>query len=86
MSVPPLGLVWLRRVLATFVSLLAATLVCAAIWGLLMSLGDAVGGQAFRWATLSFALLDGACGIGLLIVTAWGLIHGIDSSRSSKTP
>ena len=86
MAVPPRTLVWLRRGLGTFVSLLGLTLVCASLWGLLMSLGDAVGGQAFRRATLGFALLDGACGVGLLIGTAWGLIHVIDPSRSSKTP
>lgn len=80
MTEPHLKRIWLRRGLATFVSLLAVTLVCALLWGLLSSLGDAMGAKAFRAASLGFALLDGACGIGLLIGTAREVIQGIESS------
>ena len=73
---------WLRRSLATFVGLLAVTLVCGLLWGLLASLGDTVGARAFRGATLVFAILDGVSGIGLLIGTAWGVVHMLERQSS----
>ena len=76
-------LLWLRRSLATFVGLLAVTLVCGLLWGLLASLGDTVGARAFRGATIAFALLDGVSGIGLLIGTAWSVVQLM---KSTDTP
>ena len=75
-------LVWLRRSLATFVGLLAVTLVCGLLWGLLASLGDTVGARAFRGATLVFAMLDGVSGIGLLIGTAWSVTRWMERTES----
>jgi hypothetical protein len=80
MTEPTPPLKWLRRSLATFVGLLAVTLVCGLLWGLLSSLGDSAGARAFRGATISFALLDGVSGIGLLIGTAWGVTHWMERS------
>ncbi len=75
-------LIWLRRSLATFVGLLTVTLVCGLLWGLLASLGDAVGARAFRGATLVFAILDGVSGIGLLIGTAWSVTRWMERTES----
>ena len=75
-------LLWLRRSLATFVGLLAVTLVCGLLWGLLASLGDTVGARAFRGATLVFAMLDGVSGIGLLIGTAWSVTRWMERTES----
>ena len=77
---PPLK--WLRRSLATFVGLLAVTLVCGLLWGLLSSMGDTIGSRVFRGATMGFAILDGVSGIGLLIGTAWHVTRGIERTES----
>ena len=79
MTEPRTQLVWLRRGLATFVSLLAVTLVCVLLWGLLSSQGDAVGAKVFRAATLGFALLSGVGGISLLIGTTHEVIQRTES-------
>ena len=73
---------WLRRSLATFVGLLAVTLVCGLLWGLLSSLGDSVGGRAFRGATIAFAVLGGVSGIALLIGTAWSVTRSMERTES----
>ena len=72
---------WLRRSLATFVGLLAVTLICGLLWGLLSSMGDSVGGRALRRATMVFAVLDGVSGIGLLIGTAWGVTRWMEQTE-----
>ena len=73
----------LRRSLAIFVGLLAITLVCGLLWGLLSLMGDSVGAMAFRGATIAFALLDGLSGIVLLIGTAWGVTRLMAQSPKS---
>ena len=78
MTHPTPALKWLRRSLATFVGLLAVTLVCGLLWGLLWSLGDMAGARAFRGATMGFAILDGVSGIALLIGTAWGVMRWME--------
>ncbi len=77
---PPLK--WLRRSLATFVGLLAVTLVCGLLWGLLSSMGDSVGTRAFQGATIAFAGLSGVSGIALLIGTAWGVTRWMERTES----
>ncbi len=73
---------WLRRSLATFVGLLAVTLVCGLLWGLLSSMGDTVGSRAFHRATMVFAGLGGVSGIALLIGTAWGVTRSMERTES----
>ncbi len=72
---------WLRRSLATFVGLLAVTVVCGLLWGLLSSMGDTVGSREFRRVTIAFAGLGGVSGIALLIGTAWGVTQLMKPSR-----
>ena len=72
---------WLRRSLSAFVGLLAVTLVCGMLWGLLSSMGDTVGSRAFRRATISFAGLGGVSGVALLIGTAWGVTQWMKPYR-----
>lgn len=81
MTDPTPALKWLRRSLATFVGLLAVTLACGLLWGLLSWLGDMAGARAFRGATMAFAVLDGVSGVGLLIGTAWGVTQWMKSTR-----
>ncbi len=71
---------WLRRSLSAFVGLLAVTLVCGMLWGLLSSMGDSVGSRAFRRATIAFAGLGGVSGVALLIGTAWGVTQWMKPS------
>ncbi len=82
MTDPTPSLKWLRRSLATFVGLLAVTLVCGLLWGVLSSLGDTVGGRVFRGATMGLAILDGVSGIVLLIATAWGVTRWMERTES----
>ncbi len=84
MTDPRTQLVWLRRGLATFVSLQAVTLVCVLLWGLLSSLGDAVGAKVFRAASVGFSLLSGASGISLLIGTTREVIQRTESSEPKQ--
>ncbi len=72
---------WLRRCLATCVGLLAVTLVCGLLWGLLSSMGDTVGAKAFRGATIGFASLGGIGAFVLLIGTAWSVTQLLGSSH-----
>ena len=82
MTAPTPPLKWLRRSLATFVGLLAVTLVCCLLWGLLSSLGDMAGARAFRRATMGLAILDGVSGIALLIGTAWSVTRWMERTES----
>ena len=75
-------LVWLRRGLSTFVGLLALAATCAAICGVLKACGDVDGAKAFRSITLAVAVVDGACGIGLVIGAVWSLIRVLETSES----
>ena len=82
MTAPTPPLKWLRRSLATFVGLLAVTLVCGLLWGILSSMGDHVGSRVFRGATQVFAVFDGVSGIALLIGTAWSVTRWMERTES----